>query len=181
MATSTDAAHGAADAAHGASGGLPQLDFSTWFSQIVWLVIALVGLYWILTNFALPRISGTIEARADAISGDLDRADEFRRKAKEAEAAYDQALRDARAKAHEIAAETRAEIQKEVDAAMAEADTQISARVAESEVRIAEIRDSAAANVEQVALETAGAVVEAIMPGASQGADVDGAVRARLN
>lgn len=178
MASSTDVAHGAAE--HG-SGGLPQLDFSTWFSQIVWLVVALVGLYWLLTNFALPRISGTIEERADAIASDLDRADEFRRKAVEAEEAYDGALRDARAKAQEIAAETRAEIQKDVDAAIALADAEISAKVAESEERIGAIRDSAIANIEAVALETTGAVVEAIVPGASESADIETAVRARLN
>lgn len=163
------------------SGGLPQLDFDTWPSQIFWLAISLVVLYQLMTKIALPRISSVLEERADAIADDLDRAEEFKRKAEEAQAAYDAALAEARAKAQGIAAEARAEIQKEVDAEMARADAEISARAAESETRIREIRDSAMASVEAVAVDTAGAVVEAVLPELADGAAVEAAVKSELS
>lgn len=178
MATENAAAQGA-EAAHG-SGGLPQLDFTTWPSQIFWLVVALVVLYYLMSKIALPRISETLEERADAIADDLDKADEFRRRAAEAEKAYDQALADARARAQAIAAEARAEIQAELDAALAEADAEISARTAESEKRIRAIRDDAAAAVESVATETAGALIDALLPEAQDRKAVASAVRARV-
>lgn len=179
MATET-AAHGAeaADAAHGAV-GLPQLDFTTWPSQIFWLAVAMVVLYHLMSRIALPRISETLEERADAIADDLDRADEFRRRAAEAEKAYDQALADARAKAQAIAAETRAGIQAQVDAAIAKADAEISARTAESEKRIREIRDEASVAVIAVATDTAGALIDAILPEAQNAEAVVAAVKAR--
>jgi F-type H+-transporting ATPase subunit b len=180
MATSTDAAQGAAEAAGGTGGGLPQLDFSTWPSQIFWLAVALFVLYRLMTGVALPRISSTLEERADAIADDLDRAEEFRRKAVEAEQAYDRALAEARAKAQAIAAETRAEIQKEVDAEMEKADAEIAARAAESERRIAEIRANAMESVEQVAKDTAIEVVSAVLPEAADQAAVNKAVEAQL-
>ena len=157
-------------------GGMPQLDFSSYPSQIFWLVVSLIVLFFFMKAVALPRIAGGIEERADAIEDDLDRAAEFRKKAEEAEAAYEAALLDARAKAQEIAAETRAEIQKDVDAAMAKADAEISARTAEGEKRIAEIRESAMASVEEVATETAQAVIEAVMPGSADAGAVKSAV-----
>lgn len=180
MATETAAATAghATEAAHGAT-GLPQLDFSTWPSQIFWLAVALVVLYHLMSRIALPRIAETLEERADTIADDLDRADEFRRQAAAAEKAYDQALADARAKAQAIAAETRARIQTQVDAAMARADAEISARTAESEVRIREIRDEAAAAVVVVATETAAAVIDAILPEAQNAGAVAAAVKAR--
>jgi F-type H+-transporting ATPase subunit b len=174
MATETNA-EGAAG-----SGGLPQLDFDTWPSQIVWAAVALVVLYQLMTNYALPRISGILEERADTIADDLDRAEEFRRKAREAEEAYDKALADARARAQSIAAETRAEIQQEIDEAMAKADAEIAARTAESEKRLAEIRDEAAQAIEQVATETAGAVIDTVLPSAQDRDAVEAAVRERL-
>ena len=174
------AAAAAADGAGKASGGLPQLNITTFPSQIFWLVVTLVVLFLLLSKVALPRIASVLEERADAIADDLDAAEEFKRKAEEAEAAYEQALADARAKATEIAAETRAEIQKDVDAAMAKADAEIAARAAEGEKRIAEIRDSAMSSVEQVAGETAIAVVEAIMPDAADANALKAAVQARL-
>jgi F-type H+-transporting ATPase subunit b len=164
----------------GGSTGLPQLDFDTWPSQIFWLAVSLVILYRLMTTIALPRISGVLEERADKIADDLDRAEEFRRKAEEAQAAYDRALAEARSKAQAIAAETRAEIQKEVEAEMAKADEEISARAAESERRIREIRESALASVEEVATETAGAVVETLMPDLADRKAVARAVKAEL-
>jgi F-type H+-transporting ATPase subunit b len=164
---------------HGAT-GLPQLNFETWPSQIFWLLVALVVLYYLMAKIALPRIAGVLEERADAVASDLDRAEELKRKAEEAERAYRQALADARSRAQTIAAETRAEIQKEIDAAMARADAEISARTAEGERRIAEIRDSAIESVRQVADETAVAVVDRIMPDVADAEAVRAAVQARL-
>lgn len=183
MATSTEATtavveHGAGHGTEG--GGLPQLDFTSYPSQIFWLAVICIALFQLMSKIALPRIASVLEERADAIADDLDRAEEFKRKAGEAEQAYNQALADARSKAQEIAAQTRAEIQKDVDAAMAKADAEISARTAESEKRIREIRDSAKAAVEEVANDTAGAVIGAVMPEAMDEAAVTAAVRARL-
>ncbi len=178
MASETTSANGAAEAA--AEGGLPQLDFTTWPSQIFWLGVALVVLYQLMAKIALPRISSVIEERADAIADDLDRADEFRRKAEEAEAAYERALADARARARDIAAATRAEIEREVAAEMEKADAEISARTAESERRIAEIRDSALENVEVVAKDTTHALLERLLPGAADTAAIEAAVTAQI-
>ncbi|WP_413788603.1 F0F1 ATP synthase subunit B' [Paludibacillus litoralis] len=144
---------------------MPQLNIDSYASQIFWLVVSLVVLFLILKNVALPRISAGLEERSDAIEDDLDRAADFRKKAEEAEAAYEKALADARAKAQEIAQAARDEIQGETNAAAAKADAEIAARAAEGEKRIAEIRESALEAVEAVAAETAEAVVEAVMPG----------------
>ncbi|MEM6488107.1 MAG: F0F1 ATP synthase subunit B' [Pseudomonadota bacterium] len=162
-----------------ASGGLPQLDFDTWPSQIIWTAVGLLLLYQLMVHYALPRISGILEERADAVADDLDRAEEFERKARESAEAYDAALAEARANAKAIADETRAEIQKQVDEAMAKADAEISARTAESEKRIGEIRAEADASVRTVARETAQALVGKLMPEAADGA-IDAAVDSRV-
>ena len=84
------------------------------------------------------------------------------------------------AEAQGIAGEARAEIQKDLDAAVARADAEISARVAESEKRIREVRDSALAAVAEVANDTAGAIIEAVMPDVMDAGAVEAAVQARL-
>ena len=164
---------------HG-GGGLPQLNLDTFPSQIFWLIVAFLALYWLMAKVALPRIGSALEERADAIAGALDRAEELKRSAQEAEAAYKQALADARARAQAIAAEARAGVQKDLDAATARADAEIAARTAEGEKRIAEIRDSAMRDVRQVAEETAIAVVDKLMPGVADEQTVRSAVQARL-
>ena len=163
-------------AAGDGKGGMPQLDFSSYPSQIFWLVVSLVVLFFFMKAIALPRIAGGIEERADAIEDDLDRAAEFRKKAEEAEATYEQALADARAKAQEIAQATRDDIQKDVDAAVAKADAEIAARAAEGEKRIGEIQASAMEAVETVATETAEAIVSAVAPDMADSAAIKSAV-----
>ena len=172
MATET---HGAEEAA----GGLPQLDVSTFPNQIFWLILALIAIYLIVTRIAQPRIGGVLSERAGTITNDLASAEEFKLKAKEAEAAYNQALADARAEAQRIVAEARAEIQADLDTATAKADAEIAARAAESERRIGEIREGAVAAVREVAADAAREIVAALGVKADDKAVAD-AIAARM-
>lgn len=176
-----DVAHGAAEAAgHAASNaGMPQLDLTSFPNQIFWLLVTLVVIYWVLSRIALPRISAVLADRSGTISGDLAAAEDYKLKAREAEAAYEKALADARAQAQKIVAEARAEIQKDLDAATAKADAEISARATESEARIAEIRAGAVEAVEAVAKDTAGELVAAL-GGQADAAAIAAAVGARV-
>ena len=157
--------------------GMPQLDPTTFANQIFWLLIALVAIYFVLSRVALPRIAAILAERSGTITNDLAAAEELKGKAKEAEAAYEKALSDARAEASNIAAETRASIQADLDAAIAKADEQISAKAAESEKALAEIRAGAMEAVEAVAKDTAGEIVAAL-GGTADG--IEAAVTARL-
>ena len=159
--------------------GLPQLDTATFANQIFWLIVTMLVLYWVVAKIALPRIGAVLSDRQGAMTGDLMAAEEFKLKAKEAEAAYDKALADARAEAGKIVAANRAEIQKELDAAIAHADAEISARGAESERRIREIRDSADTDAREVARDVAAELVRSFGGTVDQAA-VDQAVDSRM-
>lgn len=159
--------------------GLPQLDLSTFGNQIFWLIISLLVLYWVVAKIALPRIGAVLSDRQGAITGDLMAAEEFKLKAKEAEAAYDKALADARAEAGKIVAANRAEIQKDLDAAIAHADAEIAARASESEGRIRQIRDSADSDAREVARDVAAELVRAF-GGTTDQAAIDQAVDRRM-
>ena len=141
--------------------GMPQLDFSTFPNQIFWLVVTLIVIYFILSRVALPRIGAVLAERQGTITNDIAAAEELKQRAQEAEAAYDQALIDARAEANKIVADAKAEIQADLDVQMAKADAEIAAQTAESEKAIAEIQDGAADAVKAVAKDTAKEIVAA--------------------
>ncbi|HLS59342.1 MAG TPA: F0F1 ATP synthase subunit B' [Paracoccaceae bacterium] len=166
---------------HGAHAtGMPQLDPTIWPNLIFWLVVSFALLYFILSRVALPRLGAILAERQDAISNDLEMAALLRRRAEEAEAAYDKALADAREEANRIAEATRAEMNEELKALMAKAEAEIAARSAESEARIKEIRDGAAQSIEEVARDTAITIVEMLMPSLADRAAVDAAVERQL-
>lgn len=159
--------------------GMPQL-CDSWFSnQIFWLILTLLAIFFILTKIVLPRMSAVLAERSGTISNDLAAAEDLKRQATDAEAAYDKALADARAEAQRISGEARAAIQKDLDAAIAKADAQIAERTAESEAQIAGIREGAAASVAEVARDVAGEIVRAL-GGTPDQATIDAAVDARV-
>lgn len=150
----TETTHAAAQGAHEASTGMPQLDFATYPNQMFWLVVALILVYLVLSRIALPRIASVLAERQGTITNDIAAAEELKQKAQDAEEAYNQALAEARAEAGKIAAEAKAEIQAELDKAIAEAESEITAKSAESEAAIAEIRAGAVESVKAVAKDT---------------------------
>ncbi|MBT7451768.1 MAG: F0F1 ATP synthase subunit B', partial [Rhodospirillaceae bacterium] len=42
---------------------MPQFDPSTFSSQLFWLLICFVVLYWVISKFAIPRIGDILEQR----------------------------------------------------------------------------------------------------------------------
>jgi F-type H+-transporting ATPase subunit b len=173
MATET-VEHGAE-----ASAGMPQLDFSTFPNQIFWLIVTLVVIYFVLSRIALPRIGAVLAERSGTITNDIAAAEELKHKAVEAEAAYQQALIDARAQASAIVAEAKADIQSELDAELKKADKKIAAKAAESEKAIADIRDGAVKSVTEVAKDTAKELV-AVFGGTADAKTITAAVAARM-
>ncbi|MDZ7628098.1 MAG: hypothetical protein U5J99_06780 [Parvularculaceae bacterium] len=168
-----------ADAASNAEtgGSLPQMDVSTFPSQIFWLAVTFGALYIAMSRFVLPRLGAAIEERRDRIADDLDRAAESKRMAEEAEAAYHRSLADARAKSQAIAAETRDEVNAEIAALQKEAEASLSARAGAAEAKIAEMKGAAAAKVREAAADTTRAIVEALI----QETPAEAAVEAALS
>ena len=92
---------------------MPQLNPLDWGPQLLWLLITFGILYLLMVYVALPRIGSVIEARAARIANDLATADKLRRQTEEAIAAYEQALAEARQKAHALIEEGRAKLKEE--------------------------------------------------------------------
>lgn len=143
--------------------GLPQLDLSTWPSQLFWLVVFFGALYVAMAGYFLPRIGRTIAERRERVADDLDRAAEQRQKAQDAEKAYNQALADATAKAQGIAADTRAKINAEIADLSAAADREAADGLAKAEARIAAMKADAGKKVREAAVDTSLAIVAALI------------------
>ena len=143
----------------------PPLDPSTFAPQLIWLAITFAVLYVIMSRVALPKIGTVIEERRDRIAGDLDQAEQLKKKTEAAIASYEQALAEARAKAHAIAQEARDKLNADMDAERASVDKEIAAKTAEAEARIAASKEQALAHVNEVAVDTASAIVTALIGG----------------
>ncbi|MFD3191278.1 F0F1 ATP synthase subunit B' [Sedimentitalea sp. HM32M-2] len=162
MATETTGTVSTCVDSHGGAIGMPQLCFDWFPNQMFWLVVTLVVIFLVLSRVALPRIAAILAERQGTITNDLAAAEDLKAKAVEAEAAYNQALADARTEAQSIVAKAKAEIQADLDVAIQKADAEISAKSAESEKAISEIRAGALDSIKIVATDTAVELVTAL-------------------
>ena len=157
---------------------MPQLNPLDWAPQIIWLVITFSILYVLMKRVALPRIGSVIEARHARIAGDIEAADKLRRETQEAIAAYEQALAEAKARAHAIAQEANNKLKDEVAAERAALERYLAARLAEAEKRILQAKTSALKDVNEVASETASEIVRSLIGMAPSKPEVSAAVAA---
>jgi F-type H+-transporting ATPase subunit b len=159
---------------------MPQLDFTSWPPQLVWLAITFAALYFLMARVALPRIANVLEQRRDRVAADLDEAARLQQETADAISTYEAALAEARAKAHAIAAENRGRLNAELDAERAKIDQQTAAKTAEAEKRIGAMKQAAFGEVDQAASDTAEAIVKLLIGAKPAKTDIAAAVKAAM-
>ena len=171
-------AHTEAEGGHKAP--FPPFERSTFASQLVSLLIAFVALYLIVSRIALPRVGGVIDARQNAIDGDLAAAQKLKDESDAALKAYESELAAARSRAQAISAETREKLNAASEAERKTLEERLSLKLAEAEKTIAATRETAMSNVRGIAADAAGAIVQRLSGVLPDGALLDRAVDASL-
>ena len=145
--------------AQGAGAGLPQLDISTWPSQLFWLVVLFTAGYILMAKFVTPRIGSVLEERRAKLDEDLGKARSASEDAARIRAEYEADLDAARSAAAETAKQAAAEATKQAEASDAKIAKKLAEKVAKAEAKLATARSEAMANLNNVAAEAALAAV----------------------
>ncbi len=138
---------------------MPQLDFSTFAPQLVWLVIVFTVLYFLMAKVALPRVGGIIAARRQKIDGDLEKAGILKTEAESVLAAYERALAEARQAAQAVLKETTEKLGSAAAERQKVVGDKLAADTAVAEKRIADAKNAALADLKSVAADVARAAV----------------------
>jgi F-type H+-transporting ATPase subunit b len=140
-------------------GGFPPFQKDTFASQLVWLALFFVALYFLASRLALPRVGSILEERRSRIVGDFAAAARMKDEADAAIAAYDDALADARARAQAMAADTRDKLNRQAEAERQALEQSLRARLAAADQAITATKAAAMANVHAITEDTAIAIV----------------------
>src|SRR3954454_3341796 len=171
-------AHTEADGGHKAP--FPPFQKDTFASQLVSLLVAFVALYLIVSKIALPRVGSLLDARQNAIEGDLAAAQKLRDDSDNALKAYESELAAARSRAQAISAETREKSNAAAEAQRKTLEDQLSVKLGDAEKTIAATRQAAMSNVRGIAAEAAAAIVQRLTGVLPDAKAVDSAVDASL-
>jgi F-type H+-transporting ATPase subunit b len=159
---------------------MPQLDVDTFAPQLVWLAITFFIFFLVMWRLALPQVASILETRRAHIEADLAEAARLREETAKAIADYEQALADAKTRAHNTAQNVRDEMSKALQSQRDESDLVITAKMDDAAQRIGQVHETAVDHVSEIAIDVAQAVVAHIMGGATDGGEMRSAVNEAL-
>ena len=151
-------------AAGDSSGGLPQLDITTWPSQLFWLVVTFLIGYFLISLLVAPSISSVLENRSTKISDDLEAAKQAQDNAKDVYNSYEESIREARLQAAIAAAKALEEAKAKTASRNTAINKKLAASAKKAETRLSEVREEALSSLEDLATETSQKIIAELTP-----------------
>lgn len=158
------------DEAH-ASTGLPQMDMSTFPSQLFWLAASFLTLFLLMWRVALPSVAGTLARREETLQKAADAATEARVKAESLRDQSNALTFGANDDVKKLMDQLNKDIQAEQQKRNKELTDQLDARKAEAEKSINDVIAEAEHAIPAEAAEIAKAAIEkltSLRPAAEQ-------------
>src|SRR5581483_10818286 len=112
-----------------------------------WLTIIFVGLLIVMWKVAVPKIGGVIGERKGRIQAELAKAEESRKAAEHAAAAYQAPILEARERARAASEAARSEMARETEKANASANEDVQRKTTEAQERIVAMQKEARAHI----------------------------------
>lgn len=142
---------------------MPQLDPTSFPSQLFWLTVSFVMLYVLMARVFLPKVQSVLAHRAHTIEGDIQQAERMKSEAERAEEQYEKALAEARAKSQAMFAAAQAEIAEHAAKRQAELADAIEIKLAESDATIRAAKQAVQDKLKPVASDLASLIVEVVV------------------
>ena len=136
------------------SAGLPQMDISTFPSQIFWLVVTFSILYIFMWKFVIPKLRIIIEERRDKISNDVNEAEKLKSEAEEILNKYESEISSSNQDAQKIITEARNQSDEYIDKVKKENEAKITSMIEDSNMKIKEQEKKSKSEIEKATLET---------------------------
>lgn len=161
-------------------GGFPQLDVSTYSSQVFWLAISFALLYILMSRIALPRVTEVLDMRQTQINTNLDRAAQLSDEANKAKLAFETILSEAQDNAREAVNAAEQKAAERASADNARFNEHARERVASAESNIAKAKAEALNSLADIAAEVAADMANKVAKTHLTKADALPAVKAQM-
>lgn len=142
---------------------LPQLDPSSYISQLFWLAVTFGTLYLVMARLTLPRIREVLQNRQSRIADDLEKASSMKAEAEAAKTDYMTGLEEARNKAKQLLDDASEAIKKETATRNSQLDETLAHQISEAEARVSKLKEDTEAQLKPVSEELARMIVDTLL------------------
>ena len=150
--------------AEASSGGMPQLDFSTFPNQVFWLSVTIFCLLLMVRFIIIPRMDNILANRRKVIEEDLVGAEKFREAAEELEKSITQEMDQSKARANEMLAKSKEKIKQNRQKGLIEAEEMTRTLLLDSEKVIVTMQREANKKIEKISAELAPEIINKLSP-----------------
>lgn len=127
---------------------MPQLEVSTYLTQIFWLVVTFMTFWFIMAKYIIPQIAQTVEARKRKYNDFIKKAEEVNKKALASIKRYDETIAAAKKDAAEQINRNKQELKEFVTQKQEEVNLQLKQKIAENEMMLQQERDKTMEQIE---------------------------------
>ena len=139
---------------------LPQLDLSTYSSQIFWLLLCFCLLWFLVSVFVTPKIADVVEQRKRKINEYIKKADNLNSQAKLALDNYNETLAQAEKKAEQEIAKEQNELKEYLKNTENKMSAELNKKIADNEFILAKEKKNTLLQIESIAEDLAFDVVQ---------------------
>jgi F-type H+-transporting ATPase subunit b len=156
---------------------MPQFHLDNFVPQLVWLAIFFAILYFGIVRLTLPKLSKTLDAREDRISGDLSTAERSKQEADALSATYAAGIEQAHQAARAAITTAKAKASASVEKTVAAGNAVLAEKAAVADASLVAARTRAMSEIEGVAADAAADIVERLTGRRPDAALVAGAAK----
>ena len=139
---------------------MPQLDPSSYVSQIFWMLVCFCSLWALLSIFVIPKIADVIEQRKRKIDEYIQKADTFNKKAKESLDKYHAILEQAEQTSQAEMQKGRDELKQYLQNAESSLTQKLNKKIADNEFTLAKEKKDTMQQIETIAVDLAYEIVQ---------------------
>jgi F-type H+-transporting ATPase subunit b len=145
-----------------ANEGMPQLNPEFWLSQIVWLTIIFVLLYFLIQKFFSPKLFALIDARTNFIKSLLEEAEICKNQIQKLEDEYNLIITDAKNKSKKISAKLKNDLNDKISIKRKEFENFLNSEIVKAEEEINNSKKKTLENIQNIAGDFSKELIEKI-------------------
>lgn len=139
---------------------MPQLDPSSFVSQIFWLTITFLSLVFVMSVFIVPRIASIIDERHQKINSDIQKAEKINQKAANILKRYETAIENAKAEIDKKISQEKEQIEAAAELKKAEIGQYLNQQILANETLLKKERAQTLKAVDEISYQTAELILQ---------------------
>jgi F-type H+-transporting ATPase subunit b len=159
-----------------ASEGMPQLNPKFWLSQIVWLTVIFIILYYLVQKFFSPKLFSLLDARADYIKSLLKEADLHKNQIQKLENEYNLIITDAKNESKKLSANLKSDFNEKISLKKKEFEDMLNSETQKAEQEINAFKREALDNIQNIAGNFSKELIEKIIGAAPDSSNLNAVI-----